>query len=79
MASYQLKDIGQYSTSNNISGYVLWSRTIGDHAAFFWERFKGMARNEPCGLDIVALEHLEQATNTNRSGEETWGAYQFVC
>ena len=51
---------------------------ISDHAAFFWERFKRMARNEPCGLDIVALKHLQQTADTNRSSEETWCDYQLT-
>lgn len=45
--------------------------SVGDHTAFFWERLERMARNEPCGLDVVALEHLEQTANTDGSGEET--------
>lgn len=32
---------------------------ISDHAAFFWERLERMAGNEPGGLDIVTLEHLQ--------------------
>lgn len=52
---------------------------ISDHAAFFGERLERVAWNEPCGLDIVAFEHLQKAADTNRSCEETCSAYQLVC
>lgn len=44
---------------------------ISDHTAFFGERLERVAWNEPCGLDIVAFEHLQKAADTDSSGEET--------
>jgi hypothetical protein len=46
--------------------------SVGDHAAFFWERLERVTGNEPCGLDVVPLEHLQETADTYRSGEETW-------
>jgi hypothetical protein len=44
---------------------------VGDHTAFFWERLERMTGNEPSGLDVVALEHLQETADTDCSGEET--------
>lgn len=30
-----------------------------------------MTWNEPCGLDVVLLEHLQEALRTNRASEQT--------
>jgi hypothetical protein len=51
---------------------------VGDHAAFFWERLERVAGNEPCGLDVVSLEHLQETADTDRSGEETLRDCQSV-
>lgn len=42
---------------------------LSNHPAFFWERFQGMAGNEPSRGDVVLLEHFEQSTNTNRTSK----------
>ena len=44
---------------------------ISNHTTFFWERLERVSRNKPGGLDVVFFEHLQQTTDTDRSGEET--------
>jgi hypothetical protein len=51
---------------------------VGDHAAFFWERLERVAGDEPCGLDVVPLEHLQETADADRSGEETWCVRQLI-
>ena len=45
---------------------------VGDHAALFRERLERVAGDEPGGFDVVLFEHLEEAADTDRSGEEAW-------
>jgi len=45
---------------------------VGDHSALFGESLERVAGDEPGGLDVVPLEHLEKSSDTNRSGEEAW-------
>jgi hypothetical protein len=52
---------------------------VGDHAALFWESLERVAGDEPCRLDVVLFEHLEQSSDTDGSGEEAWDADQFAC
>ena len=37
----------------------------------FRECLQTMAWNKPCGLDVVLLEHLQEALRTNRASEQT--------
>jgi hypothetical protein len=52
---------------------------VGDHAALLRESLERVAGNEPCGLNVVLFKHLEQSSDTDCSGEETWDAYQLAC
>jgi hypothetical protein len=68
----------QISTIFSKLDQVKWSgsRTdlvarISDHTAFFGERLERVARNEPSGLDVVTLEHLQQTADTDSPGEKT--------
>jgi hypothetical protein len=46
---------------------------VGDHAALFRESLERVAGDEPGGFDVVLFEHLEKATDADRSGEEALG------
>jgi len=46
---------------------------VDDHTAFFREGLKAVSGDEPGGLDLVLVKHLEQAADADGAGEEATG------
>jgi len=45
---------------------------IPDHGAFLRKCIQRVPGYEPCRLDVVFLEELQEPPDTDRAGEETW-------
>lgn len=52
---------------------------IADHGAFLRKRIQRVPGYEPCRLDIVFLEELQEPPDTDRACKETWNiSVRFV-